>query len=311
MKRPALVAVIDVLTVRTVRRSGVLGRLIVRSGRVACGVACGAAGFALVLSGCADAQRDAGQQFVPRVVGELRVATALPAPGFWEGDDAESLNGGFEWALAKELADRLDLELVVVDMPFADIAAGELGDVDMAIAQISITDARAKRVDFSTPYYNSDAGVLGAAGVDAFTDLLTARERTWVVVEGTTEADFVADIIDPDRAATVVADERTAAMMVARGEADVALMDLPTALVLASRDDALTVSAKFETNDEYGIAMPRASGGATADGERNRQVIDAALRALDSDGTISDLDQRWLTPLFGVNPDDIAVVRAR
>ena len=39
----------------------------------------------------------------------LTVATELPAPPFWIGEDYDSLTGGFEVDLAKEIGKRLNL----------------------------------------------------------------------------------------------------------------------------------------------------------------------------------------------------------
>jgi ABC-type amino acid transport substrate-binding protein len=41
--------------------------------------------------------------------GVLTVGTELPAPPFWIGEDYDSLTGGFEVDLAKEIAKRLNL----------------------------------------------------------------------------------------------------------------------------------------------------------------------------------------------------------
>src|SRR4051794_6706481 len=58
--------------------------------------------------------------------GTLTVATELPAPGFWDGDDPTTVHGGFEWAVADALSNELGLELAVVQVPFGDIVAGRL-----------------------------------------------------------------------------------------------------------------------------------------------------------------------------------------
>lgn len=261
---------------------------------------------AAAFSSCSDARDDARQTFVPRTDGVLVVAAALPAPGFWEGDDPTTVDGGYEWDLATRLADRLGLELEIVDVPFADIAAGELDGADIAMAQISITDGRAEVVDFSEPYYTTDAGVLALADTE-ITDLKAAREATWVVVEGTTHADVVADEIRPDADVLVVADEIEATAALLDGSAEAALIDLPTALVLAEGDDALAVIAKVATEEQYGVALPLSG----PDHVRNRQAVDAALRAFDADGTLSDLADRWLAPRFAADPADIPLIRIR
>ena len=94
----------------------------------------------------------------------LTVATTLPAPGFGEGDDVTIVGGGYEWGLARSLADEFDLDLKVIDVPFADIVAGQLEGADMALAQIEFTTERGEVLDFSLPYFASDFGVLTLAG---------------------------------------------------------------------------------------------------------------------------------------------------
>jgi polar amino acid transport system substrate-binding protein len=258
------------------------------------------------MAGCSDARDHARQVFVPRTEGVLVVATALPAPGFWEGDDPATVDGGYEWDLASRLAERLGLELEIIDVPFARLVAGDLDGADLAMAQISVTSARAEVVDFSQSYYTTDAGVLAPAG-GTIPDLKTARESTWVVVDGSTEADLVASDIRPAAELVVVADETEAAAALLAGRADAALVDLPTALVLAQDDDRLSVIARVVTADRYAVAMPSTG----PDRARNRQVVDAALRAFRSDGTLADLADRWLAPRFAADPADIPVIRIR
>lgn len=61
----------------------------------------------------------------PLEEGVLTVATQLPAPPFWIGDDYETIEGGYEVDIANEIANRLDLdEVVFVEMPFDGLVAG-------------------------------------------------------------------------------------------------------------------------------------------------------------------------------------------
>ena len=86
--------------------------------------------------------QDAGGSFEPATPGTLTVATSLPALGFWDGDDVDDLTGGFEWGIAEALGERFDVEVTYLDVPFEQLAAGDLGEADLALAQISITDGR-------------------------------------------------------------------------------------------------------------------------------------------------------------------------
>ena len=194
---------------------------------VACAIA-----IALVLtsSACAAAKKTAAGDFEPAAAGRLTVATDLPAPAFWTGDDPKRVDGGFEWGIAHDLADQFDLDLTIVDVPFRDIIAGELHGADLALAQVSITKEREQAVDFSTPYFTSQPTVVARKGKD-LTDLATAREWTWSARESTTEADFIDDVIRPDDG-PAHPHRAGGTGCVRAGRVDAALLDLPTALIL-------------------------------------------------------------------------------
>ena len=87
----------------------------------------------------------------------------------------------------------------------------------------------------------------------------------------------------------------------ADGRAEAGLIDLSTALVLtAGRADVVT-AARFATNGEMAAALPA--------GSPNLEAVDAALRAFDSDDTTSDLERRYLDPVFATDPDSLPVIR--
>lgn len=49
-------------------------------------------------------------------------------------------------------------------VPFARIVAGDLGGADVAISDVSVTDERAKVVDFSVPYLPAVPAILTRKG---------------------------------------------------------------------------------------------------------------------------------------------------
>jgi polar amino acid transport system substrate-binding protein len=256
--------------------------------------------ISLIATGCAGKPKDEVLvEVAPTVPGTLTVATTLPAPGFWEGDDASVVGGGYEWGLARALADEFDLDLKVVDVPFADIVAGELDGADLALAQIEITEERRDVLDFSLPYYASDFGVLMLAG-ETLPDLEAAGDMRWTVVEAARQQSFIADEIRPDEPVHVVADDVAAAEAIVAGEVDAALIDLSSALIQAHDDDRLGVAAKFVTGGQYFVALPK--------GSANVEKVDAALRGFQRDGTLVNLAEIWLLPLFSTSPDDVPAI---
>ena len=103
----------------------------------------------------------ATDQLELKTPGTLTVGTDKPAyPPYFEDDDPS--NGkGFESAVAYAIADQLGLDEVKwTVVPFNTSFAPGRKDFDFDINQISITDKRAERVDFSDPYYTAPQAVI-------------------------------------------------------------------------------------------------------------------------------------------------------
>jgi polar amino acid transport system substrate-binding protein len=262
-------------------------------------------------SACAQTKQSAEGRFTPTTRGALTVATNLPAAsGFWRqraqpnGVHAtDAVDGGLEWGIAKRLASDFGLRLVVLDIPFPDIVAGRLHGADLALAQVTITSERKEAVDFSEPYYTDAPGVIARAGRD-LTDLDTAREWTWAARRDTTDATFVEDVIRPDTKVRLTESEQAAIHLVRTGAVDGALMDLPTALDLTKGDQAVETVAKFDRTEDFGVVLP--NGSVHSD---NAQAVNKSLNAMRADGTLDDLEQRWLAPAFARDPNDLPVIQ--
>jgi len=234
-----------------------------------------------------DGSRSAGGAFDPLQDDVLTVATELPAAGFWEGRDVRHVTEGFEFELAQELASQLGLAGVrVVDRPFDDLVDGTARGFDLALAQVSITDARRKDLDLSDSYLTTPVGVVGAAGDDEIPDLAEARTRTWAVAEDTTEVDVVEDLVNPKDEATVYPSTAAALAAVADGEADVAAVDFIRAVAEVEQNPKLALLGQINAPQHYGALLPKDSD--------NLAAVSSAIRALTADGTLGDLTQALL-----------------
>ena len=266
------------------------------------GVVIGVGGLLLAACGVAPSGPAAGT-FTPAVPGVLTVATNLPAPGFWEGP-AAAPTGGFEYALAHELAERFDLgEVRAVDVAFADLVAGDLHGADLALAELTPTAARDEQLDFSTAYLDAHPAVLVQDGLDV-PDLAAARDLRWAVQTGSTHVDLVTERIRPD--AELITGDDIAAVVdaVATGTVDAALLDLPTAIVQEQLTDGrLRVVAQFATDDAIAAAVP--------EGSDNLEAIDSAIRAMLRDGTVDRLAEDWLGRAASDGAVDIPLIRAQ
>lgn len=92
--------------------------------------------------------------------GTLIVGTAADYPPFAFYTAAFELDG-FDVALAEEIGRRLDLDVEIRDMAFDGLAGAlEVGQIDLAIAALSVTDEREALIDFSQVYFVSEDAIL-------------------------------------------------------------------------------------------------------------------------------------------------------
>ena len=158
--------------------------------------------------------------------GVLTVGTNLPAPGFWNGDDPDSIDGGFEYGIAQELAERLNREdgVKVVNVSFDALVAGQAKGFDLAFSQVTITKDRKKVVDFSTSYFNSDQGILVRQGTEV-PDAEAAKELQWGVQTATTAQTFLEDEVKPDKEPRSYQETTQAFAALQAGQVDAVLLD--------------------------------------------------------------------------------------
>jgi polar amino acid transport system substrate-binding protein len=239
----------------------------------------------------------------PVTADTLTVATSLPAPGFWNGDDIASLDGGYEWGMAKAMAKLAGLKNVEFkNVSFDALQAGQTSGFDVAFSQITITPDRAKVVCFTTPYFSSDQGVLVAKGTTVKTEA-DAKKLKWGVQGSTTGQSFLNDKIKPDSDPRVFQD--TPSMFTALDAGQIQAVLLDTAIVLgqaAASDGKLEVVAQYKTGESY--------GGILQSGTKNLGFIDKYIATMKSDGTLDQLNQQYLVPVFKGDPTKIPYLQA-
>lgn len=252
----------------------------------------GVGGLALLcagaLGGCGvRSTSPAAGTFVPRNPGTLTVVTSeVPTVGFWEGT-TQHPTGGFEYELARALADRFGLKSVrIVIQPFNRVVAGNLGGADMALDLITPTSQRKKHLDFSTPYLTSPPTAVVRQGT-SIPDLNTAQGLRWGAVRSTTFVDAIQDLVHPGTATRLFEGNNPMLTALRGGEIDAAMLDLPFAVVTADESHgSLKVAAQLPAPESIAAALPKGSG--------NREAIDSAIRAFGADDTIHRLLERWV-----------------
>ena len=249
---------------------------------------------ALVGAGCgsdepADTGGQAGGASVSGLVtdGTLTVGTELPAPPFWIGEDYDSLTGGFEVDLAKEMAKRLNLgSTKFVEMPFTGLVAGQQCPCDIDFSQVTITEDRAKVVQFTEPYFDANQGILAKKGTKV-SSLADAKGLRWGAQLNTTGASYIADTIKPNSEARLFDRTVDAFTALSAGQIDAVLLDTPIVLgaVKAKQVPSGEVVGQFETGEQYGAVINK--------GSPNLDAFNQVIKTLKSEGFIDQLFKKY------------------
>lgn len=220
--------------------------------------------------------------------GTLTVGSDIPYPPFEQGDPPDY--EGFDIDLINAIADKMGLETSIQDKPFNLLLSGGGGQIDMAIAATTITAERAKKVDFTDPYYNASQGLLVPSG----SDIKTVDDLAGKIVgaqDGTTGETYANDNTD---AAEVRPFPQTddAYNALKTGQVDAVLNDLTAVQAAAKQLGGLEVVQDFPTDEQYGMYAQKGSPIIAA--------LNEALQQVKDDGTLTDLYQQY----FKTDPPD-------
>ena len=251
---------------------------------------------ALVVAGCGGGDDNegsgaasGGQAQLQDLVtpGTLTVATELPAPPFWIGDDYDHITGGFEVDFSKELAKRLGINNVkFVEMPFSGLVAGQQCPCDIDFSQVTITPDRDKVVDFTEPYFDANQGVLAHKGTKV-ANLDDAKKVRWGVQLNTTATNFIADKIKPAAEARVFDRTTDAFAALNAGQIDAVMLDTPIVLgaVKEKQVKDAEVIGQFKTGEVYGAVVNK--------GSKNLDAFNTAIKAMKTDGFRDQLFKKY------------------
>jgi polar amino acid transport system substrate-binding protein len=231
--------------------------------------------------------------------GQLTVATDKPAfPPYFEDNKPE--NGkGYESAVAYAIANKLGFapgEVKWVVEPFNSSYAPGPKRFDFDVNQISISPARAKRVDFSAPYFTAPQAVVvpkgsSAAGVTSLADL--AGKKIGVQI-GTTSLDAVNAKVHPSQQPQVFNDSNDTVQALKQKRVDAIVTDLPTAFyITAAQVPGSKIIGQFAApgGDAWGALLQK--------GSKLTPCVSKAVTELKSSGELDRLQKKWMGAAAG------------
>ncbi len=226
--------------------------------------------------------------------GQLTVATSDPVFPPWMMDNDPSNGEGFESAFVYALAEKMGFapeDVVWVRETFDQAIAPGAKDYDFGIQQISVTEDRAQIATFSDVYYQPQKAVVAMPGsaVEQATSFADLREVRWGVMIGTTDLDYVEDIIGVDEPA-VYSDQVGLFQALQGNQIDAVATELPTALYLTAVQvpDATIAAILPPDENDYGHGLIFEQGNDLV------EWVNEAIAELKSESVIDALVAQYL-----------------
>ncbi|MDF2918881.1 MAG: amino acid transporter substrate-binding protein [Microbacterium sp.] len=265
----------------------------------------GVAALAIVLAGCSSSPAPAAsgdaasgptaEDYV--TPGKLTFATGETAyEPYFVDDDPES-GEGFEAAVAYAVADKLGFapdDVVWVRTSFEAAIAPGPKSFDINVQQYTITDERKQGVDFSSPYYSASQSIVAIRGgaADGVSDIAGLTDLTIGAMANSTSAQTLAEVA-PDAEARLYNSNEDAVAALGAGQIDAIVLDTPTAYLAVNFyiENSFFVGElpKAGIEDEWGLLLAKDSPLTPA--------VTAAVDELREDGTLAELEQKWLSGL--------------
>lgn len=204
--------------------------------------------------------------------------------------DANKKIVGFDIDMIQAVAKAAGFEAVVKNTAWDGIFAGlTAGDYDAVLSAVTITDERARTMDFSEPYVDAGQVLIVSKTLEGVTKLEQCGGHKIGAQIGTTGAIEVAKfktikLKNYDEAGLAVEDLYV-------GRIDGVVIDSPTAksyvLQNARYKGKLKIVGEPFTDEHYGVALKKGN-------QKDLDLINKGLEIIKKDGTLSALTHKWL-----------------
>lgn len=216
-------------------------------------------------------------------------------------DPASGDGAGWDYDAWNEICERLNCVPDYKEAAWEGmIQAVADGQFDAAADGITITDERAKQVDFSDGYIQIQQRLLVRKGEDRFATAEDVQADDSLKIgtqTGTTNFDKAVELFGEDR---IVAFEQFpfAVEALINEDVDVVIMDETAGLgYVGANGDKLDLIGGSLSSDELGFIFPK--GGDLVG------PVNEALAAMEADGTLDTLAAKFFTDEFTVTYDDL------
>lgn len=210
----------------------------------------------------------------------------FPPYEYKEGDQIV----GIDAEVAQAIADKLGMELEIVDTEFNSIIPGvQGGKYDMGMAGMTVTDERLESVDFSTSYAKGIQSIIVAENskIKSVDDLYADGADYQIGVQMATTGDIYAT--DDFGAEHVQEFDKGAAAVQAlvSGKLDCVIIDNEPAKAFVAANEGLKVLDTSYAEEDYAICFAK-------ENTELKDKVNAALEELIKDGTVQKIIDKYI-----------------
>ena len=206
----------------------------------------------------------------------------FPPYEYYQGDKVV----GIDAEVAALIADKLGMELQIVDVAFDSIIPGvQSGKYDMGMAGLTVTPDRLEKVDFSTSYATGVQSVIVKA--DGAIQSLDDVAGKMIGVQTTTTGDIYASDEFGEEFVTKYDNGAAAVQALIAGKVDCVIIDNEPAKSYVAANEGLKILETSYAVEDYAICFAK-------DNTELKDKVDAALKDLIADGSVQAVVNKYI-----------------
>ncbi len=206
----------------------------------------------------------------------------FPPYEYYQGDEIV----GIDAEVAALIADKLGMELEIVDIAFDSIITGvQSGKFDMGMAGLTVTPERLEKVDFSTSYATGVQSVI--VKEDGAIQSLDDVAGKMIGVQTTTTGDIYASDEFGEDFVTKYDNGAAAVQALIAGKVDCVIIDNEPAKSYVAANEGLKILETSYAVEDYAICFAK-------DNTELKDKVDAALKELIADGSVQAVVSKYI-----------------
>ncbi len=215
----------------------------------------------------------------------LTMATNAEFPPYEYVEEGKII--GIDAEIAALIADKLGMELQIVDVAFDSIIPGvQSGKYDMGMAGLTVNDERLEKVNFSTSYAKGVQVVIIPENSDIKSlDDISGKK---IGVQTSTTGDIYATDDFGEEAITRYDNGAVAVQALIAGKVDCVIIDNEPAKSYVTANEGLKILETEYAVEDYAICFNK-------EDTELQEKVDAALKELIADGSVQRVVDKYIT----------------